>query len=96
MQILQHQNPDCFGRAKVRVIWREGKFVGMGTKPSIDTSVFAIHFDSISAIADVKLRVTGHATQNSPCLSYRITGTYCAYPGRDGRAELAWVAGDAD
>jgi len=24
---------------------------------------------------------------------FAFTGTYCTYPGRDGQAELAWVAG---
>jgi len=37
------------------------------------------------------------ATQNSPfpslAVAVTIASTHCAYPRRDGQAELAWVAG---
>jgi len=41
--------------------------------------------------------VAGATTQNSPFCSLAvvatIASTHCAYPLRDGQAELAWVAG---
>ena len=42
-------------------------------------------------------RVRATATQNSPfsslSVAVTIASTHCAYPRRDGQAELAWVAG---
>ena len=42
-------------------------------------------------------RIWATATQNSPFSSLAVAGTiastHCAYPQRDGQAELAWVAG---
>jgi len=33
------------------------------------------------------------ASCGMPVYAPAFTGTYCAYPQRDGQAELAWVAG---